>query len=67
MTASSAIWNGWACTGTGSSGSRTVWTVMPRRREGLRQSGRLYEVFETPTELDLEAQEAAQHGQAAGL
>lgn len=35
--------------------------------DGLRQSGRLYEVFETPTELDPEAQEAAQHGQAAGL
>ncbi len=33
----------------------------------LREMARFYEAFETPTELAPEAQEAAEHGQAAGL
>jgi hypothetical protein len=52
-TASSAIWNGWACTGTGWNGSRNGWTATPPPPTTLRAAGRFYECFETPTELDL--------------
>ena len=33
----------------------------------LRAMGRLYECFETPTELDLKRKKQSEHGQAAGL
>ena len=33
----------------------------------LREMGRFYEAFETPTELDLKRKKATEHGQTAGL
>ena len=53
--------------GTGWSVSPSGSTAYAEAADELREKDRFYEAFETPTELDLKAQEAAEHGAAAGL
>ena len=52
-TRSSRIWNGWACTGTRVERQSERLDRYAEAADKLREMGRFYEAFETPTELDL--------------
>ncbi len=57
----------WACIGTAWKKQSLRMDRYREAAEDLKAKGRFYEVFESPVELGPQAQEAAEHGQTAGL